>query len=150
MSGWLLDTNVVFEITRRDGDPRVLSWAASQPEHGLHLSVLTLGEYDKGIHNLPAGSALRLKTEADLSILEIRFARRVLSVSDAIVRRWGRISGEILFATGRAPEVIDTLLAATAIEHGLVLATRNVRHVQDTGARIFNPWEDDPRSLPTA
>jgi predicted nucleic acid-binding protein len=84
-----------------------LSWAAGQPEHQLYLSVLTLGEYDKGIHNLPMGSALRLKTKADLRAFERRFARRVLSVSDPVVRRRGRISGEIPLATGRAPEVID-------------------------------------------
>ncbi|MGH6884899.1 MAG: type II toxin-antitoxin system VapC family toxin [Geminicoccales bacterium] len=150
MNGWLLDTNVIFEITRRNGDARVLRWMTGQPEHSFHISVLTLGEYDKGIHNLPTGSLLRMRTEADLRALESRFARRVLPVSDPIVRRWGRLSGEIQRTTGRAPAVVDTLLAATAIEHGLVLATRNVRDVQDTGARLFNPWQDDPESLSSA
>jgi predicted nucleic acid-binding protein len=90
-----------------------------------------------------------MRTEADLSALESRFARRVLPVSDPIVRRWGRLSGQIQRATDRAPAVIDTLLAASAIEHGLVLVTRNIRDVQDTGARIFNPWQDDPESIPS-
>ena len=149
MVGWLLDTNVVSELGRTRRDPNVMAWAANQSERDLYISVLTLGEYDKGLHNLPIGSPARRYIEVGIRETEIRFAGRTLPVSDAIVRRWGRISGEILLATGRAPEVIDTLLAATAIEHGLVLATRNVRHVQDTGARIFNPWEDDPGSPPT-
>ena len=126
-----------------------MAWAENHSERDFYISVLTLGEYDKGLHNLPAASPSRRRIGAGIRAIEVQFGGRILPVSDAIVRRWGRISGEVLFATGRAPEVIDTLLAATAIEHGLVLATRNVRHVQDTGARIFNPWEDDPGSPPT-
>lgn len=144
MNGWLLDTNVVFEIARGDPEPRVVNWAETQPDHQLFISVLTLGEYDKGIHNLPAGSRLRMRIETDLQVIEHQFTGRILRLHETVVRRWGRISGEIQRATGRAPEVVDTLLAATAIEHGLVLATRNVRDVQDTGARVFNPWVDDP------
>ena len=126
-----------------------MAWAENHSERDFYISVLTLGEYDKGLHNLPAASPSRRRIGAGIRAIEVQFGGRILPVSDAIVRRWGRISGEILFTTGRAPEVIDTLLAATAIEQGLVLATRNVRHVQDTGARIFNPWEDDPGSPPT-
>jgi hypothetical protein len=80
----------------------------------------------------------------------MQFDGRVLAVSDPIIGRWGRLSGQIQRATGRAPAVVDTLLAATAIEHGLMLATRNVQDVQDTGARLFDPWRDDPESLPRA
>jgi len=144
LRGWLLDTNVVFEMTRRDGDPRVLRRVSGRLENQLYVSVLTLGEYDKGIHNLPPGNRLRMRIEADLVPVEQRFAQRTLAVTDTIVRRWGRISGEILRVRRRAPEVVDTLLAATAIEHGLVLATRNVKDVRDTGARVFDPWADGP------
>jgi predicted nucleic acid-binding protein len=148
--GWLLDTNLVSELGRTRRDSNVTVWVTKQSEGDLYISVLTLGEFDKGLHNLPVGSPARHHIEVGIREIEIRFGGRTLPVSDAIVRRWGRISGDILFATGRAPEVIDTLLAATAIEHGLVLATRNVRHVQDTGARVFNPWQDDPGSPLTA
>ena len=71
----------------------------------------------------------------------------MLSVSDAIVRRWGRLSGDILQISGRTPAVIDTLLAATAIEHDLCLVTRNVKNVGATGAVVFNPWTDDPGAV---
>jgi predicted nucleic acid-binding protein len=68
----------------------------------------------------------------------------VLSVSDQIVRRWGAIGGEGKRLTGHSPSVIDTLLAATAIEHDFYLATRNVADVANSGAAVFNPWRDDP------
>jgi predicted nucleic acid-binding protein len=68
----------------------------------------------------------------------------LLPVSDAIVRRWGTISGTVRRDTGHPPPVIDTLLAATALDHDLYLATRNVRY---SGAAVFNPWEDDPSTF---
>ena len=77
-----------------------------------------------------------------------RFDERMLPVSDRVVRRWGVISGLRRRETGHSPLVIDTLLAATAIEHDLYLATRNTRDVSGSGAAVFNPWEDDPVGSP--
>ena len=147
MNGWLLDTNVVSELMRAAGDAKVMLWAVEQPEHRVYISVLTLAEYDKGIHNLPERSPARARHEAAVKSVELRFTGRTLSISDAVVRRWGRLSGEIRQTTGKAPPVVDTLLAATAIEHDLCLVTRNVRDVRDTGAALFDPWTDDPRSI---
>ena len=144
MRGWLLDTNVIAELSRTKPDPKVASWASRQTEADLYISVLTLAEYDKGLHNLPAGAVARGRIAASIVALEARFAGRILSVDDATVRRWGLISGTVQRLTGRAPPVIDTLLAATAIERALWLVTRNVKDVQDTGAALFDPWHDDP------
>ena len=144
MIGWLLDTNVVAELANRHGTGRVHSWAAAQDERRLFLSILTLGEYKKGLHNLPDDSAIRPRIETALAALEARFAGRLLSVSDAVVRRWGGVSGMVKRATGETPPVIDTMLAAKALEHNLYLVTRNVRDVQHSGAAVFNPWTDDP------
>lgn len=144
MIGWLLDTNVIAELTRSAAEPRVAAWAAAQPEETLYISVLTLAEYDKGIAALPEDAPSRSRFAAALAALEARFSRRVLSVGDATVRRWGVISGNVKRRTSRAPPVIDTLLAAAAIEHRLYLATRNIRDVEHSGAVIFNPWTDDP------
>jgi hypothetical protein len=146
--GWLLDTNVVAALINPNGAPRVKNWAAAQPEHLMFLSVLTLGEYDKGIHNLVADHPARSRYIAARDALESRFAGRILSVDDAIVRRWGAISGATKRQTGRSPSVVDTLLAATAIEHDLFLVTRNTKDVQHSGAAIFNPWEDDAEAFP--
>jgi toxin FitB len=148
LNGWLLDTNVVAELARANGDARVAAWASSALDRHLFMSVLTLGEYDKGIAALPQTSALRPKVEAHVLALEQRFAGRILQLSDSVVRRWGRISGSVLASTGKAPPVIDTLLAACAVEHGLHLATRNVKDVRDSGASVFNPWTDDPSRFP--
>ena len=148
MRGWLLDTNVVAELARQNGDPGVAAWSDDQPEECLYLSILTLGEYDKGLANLPPDAPGRGRIEAAVAALEVRFAGRILSLEDKIVRRWGRISGQIKSRTGRSPPVVDTLLAATAIEHDLHLATRNVKDVADTGASVFNPWTDDPARYP--
>lgn len=142
MNFWLLDTNVVAELAKPHGTARVLAWAAAQDEALLFLSILTLGEYDKGLHNLPPDSPRRLPIAAGIAALEVRFADRILPLSDAIVRRWGAVSGAVKRQTGQTPPVIDTLLAATAIEHDLCLVTRNVRDVRHSGAMLLNPWED--------
>ncbi len=77
-----------------------------------------------------------------------RFSGRILPISDSVVLRWGAISGQAKRVTGHSPSVIDTLLAATAIEHDLYLATRNTADVTNSGAAIFDPWKDDPGRFP--
>ena len=147
MNGWLLDTNVIAEVSGAKPDPKVAKWIESLPEHKLYLSILTIGEYQKGIHHLPPEDKRRPRLQRSIMALETRFAGRVLSVSDQIVLRWGAISGEVKRLTGHSPSVIDTLLAATAIEHDLYLATRNVADVANSGASVFNPWKDDPKQF---
>jgi len=150
VNGWLLDTNVIAELAKRHGTARVQAWATARDEALLFLNILTLGEYDKGLHNLLPESPLRLHIAASIAALEVRFAGRILPLSDAIVRRWGTVSGAVKRLTGQTPTVIDTLLAATAIEHDLCLVTRNVRDVRHSGAMLLNPWEDRPdKPVPT-
>lgn len=148
MIGWLVDTNVTAEIISPGGSARVKAWAAGQDEATLYLSVLTLAEYDKGIANLPDDDTRRAIYSTTRDSLAFRFSDRLISVSDAVVRRWGTISGTVRRQTGHPPPVIDTLIAATALEHDLYLVTRNVRDVRHSGAAVFNPWEDDPSSAP--
>lgn len=148
MNGWLLDTNVISEMSGARPDPKVAKWFKAQPEQTLFLSILTFGEYQKGIEHLPPGDKRRPRLQRGVVALEERFRGRVLSVSDQIALRWGAISGEVKRLTGHSPSVVDTLLAAAAIEHGLYLATRNVTHVANSGAAVFNPWRDDPAQFP--
>lgn len=148
MKGWLLDTNVIAALISPNGAPSVKVWASAQPEQRMFLSVLTLGEYDKGIHALAADHPERSRYIAGRDALENRFAGRILPVDDAVVRRWGAISGMVKRQAGIVPPVIDTMLAATALEHDLFLTTRNTRDVRHSGAAIFNPWEDDPARFP--
>ena len=141
MNGWLLDTNVIAALIAPNGAPSVKSWATGQSEDRLWLSILTLGEYDKGIANLTESHKDRARYIAARDALEERFADRILSVSDPVIRRWGALSGMIRRDTGHPPPVIDTLFAATAIEHNLCFVTRNVKDVAGTGAEVFNPWD---------
>ncbi|HVC61338.1 MAG TPA: hypothetical protein VND19_13365 [Acetobacteraceae bacterium] len=144
MSGWLLDTNIAAELAKPRGTVRVQQWAAARDEALPFLSILTPGEYDKGLHNVPPDSPLRPRIAAGIAAPESCFADRILTLTDPIVRRWGVISGDVKCQTGQTPPVIDTPLAATAIEHDLCLVTRNLRDVQHGGATLFNPWDDVP------
>ena len=148
MRGWLLDTHVVSALAHPSGAPSVKAWATGQLEHRMFLSVLALAEYDKAIHSLEPDHPDRSRYMAARDALAHRFSDRLLSVDDAIVYRWGVISGDVKRRVRQAPPVIDTLLAATAIEHDLFLVTRNVKDMRHSGAVIFNPWEDDPSRFP--
>jgi predicted nucleic acid-binding protein len=146
--GWLLDTNVIAELISPRGSPVVKAWAASQDETRFYLSILTIGEYDKGIANLADGDVRRAIYVSTRDRLASRFEGRVMPVSDPVVRRWGAISGQVRRDTGHPPPVIDTLIAVTAVEHDFYFATRNTRDVRLCGAAIFNPWIDDPALFP--
>lgn len=148
MRGWLLDTNVIAELTRDRCDPKVRAWAQAQPEERLFISVLTLGEYRKGIANLADDDPAATRYRDMLDRLQERFADRVIDITSEIAMAWGVISGTVKRMTGHPPPVIDTLLAATALRSSLYLTTRNVRDVQHSGAVVFNPWSDDVAGFP--
>lgn len=118
MRGWLLDTNVVAELARPTAARRVVAWAESQVEARVFISVLTLGEYDKGIAQRPAAAPGRARLEAAVAALAARFAGRILPVGDAVVRRCGRIEGAILFAGVGGPHQIEQLPSLSASAAG--------------------------------
>jgi predicted nucleic acid-binding protein len=131
--------------------PQTHRWRLHRTHRGPPATACPrLAEYDKGIFNLAGDHPDRSRYIAARDALEGRFAGRILPVDDVVVRRWGAISGAIKRQIGQAPAVIDTLLAATALEHELFLATRNIRDVQYSGAAVFDPWTDDPAQFPLA
>ena len=134
---WLLDTNVICEPGKRRPQPKVVAWLDSLPEKDCALSVLTLGEIEKGIHALPAGPARRDRENA-LAALRLRFAGRILPVDDAVATKWGELMGDAHRA-GHPLPAVDNLLAATAVVHGLTLATRDTGDIAP-GVRVFNPF----------
>jgi predicted nucleic acid-binding protein len=148
MKGWLLDTNVVAELFLAHSDRRVVAWATSQPTYLVTISVLTLAEFEQGIEALPLPDPRRRELVQQLAQVEAAFFGRVRSLDDSVVRRWARIRGQTRRNFKKWPSPIDTLLASTAIEHDLYLATRNSRDMHLTGARIFDPWRDDPALFP--
>ena len=141
MKGYLLDTNVIASLIAPNGAPSVKAWAAQQDEDRLWLSILTLGEYDKGIAKLSDGDSNRARFIASRDGLEDRFAGRILPLSNEVVRRWSLISGLIRREQGHPPPVIYTLFAATAVVHQLCFVTRNVKDVAGSGAEVLNPWD---------
>lgn len=133
---YLVDTNVLSELRRRQPDAHVVQWFAARPAGSLYLSVLTLGEIRKGVEAL-ADQARRLALLDWLDTeLPAFFAGRILPVDQAVAQRWG----SMLAAAGRPLPAIDSLLAATAQHHGLMLVTRNVRDVEGLGVALINPW----------
>ncbi|WEZ84254.1 type II toxin-antitoxin system VapC family toxin [Rhizobium sp. 32-5/1] len=148
MIGWLLDTNVISALINPNGAPSVKTWAKANDENTFFINILTLAEYDKGIENLPSDDVNRYRYMESRDALEQRFSGRILPVSDAVVRRWGALSGRVKRESGQAPPVIDTLLAATALEHKLFLVTRNIKDMRLSGAAVFDPWNDDVKNFP--
>jgi len=137
---YLIDTNVLSELRRRTPDPAVVAWFEERPATTLHLSVLTLGEIRKGIEALDHGRrklGLLDWLETDLPAF---FAGRILPIDEAVADRWGHL----LAAAGRPLPAIDSLLAATALTHGLALVTRNVNDFPAQELEIINPWRDAP------
>lgn len=130
---------VIAEYQKPAPDAKVISWLASQLEESLYLSVLTVGEIEKGIARLPA-SKRKTNLEIFLENLVARFDRRIIDLDTATLRRWGRITGN-LEKKGRVLPIIDSLLAATALEYNLTIITRNTADFTATGAQVLNVWE---------
>ncbi|MFT5130755.1 MAG: putative nucleic acid-binding protein [Rhodothermales bacterium] len=137
MSGYLFDTNVISELRKgQRADIHLRSWYASVAEQNHFLSVLVVGEIRSGIERLrrrDPQSAAALETW--LQGLERSFSSNILPVTRGIANRWGH------FVAIRPIPTVDGLLAATALEHDLVLVTRNIVDVEDCGANLLNPFE---------
>lgn len=140
MNNYLLDTCVLSELVKPQPQQTVVDWVIHQQESTLFISVLTLGELQKGIAKLIDShrkTYLQTWLDGDLSC---RFAGRMLEVTPEIARAWGMLQGQ-LERQGKKMPVIDGLIATTALTHDLVLVTRNIADVQRSGVSIFNPWE---------
>ncbi|MGD0269199.1 MAG: type II toxin-antitoxin system VapC family toxin [Candidatus Sulfotelmatobacter sp.] len=140
MSGYLLDTNIPSEFSRDRPNPRVVEWLKVQPVTTLFLSAVTIGEIRKGLTVLPPGrrrSDLETWFHADLLTW---FRSRILSVTHAVADRWGVLDGQCQLK-GTPLNTADGMIAATAIEHGLTVVTRNVKDFAGLGVAVFNPWE---------
>lgn len=137
---WLLDTCVLSEYARKAPAPRVIAWLDEQEEESLFLSVISMGEIEKGIFKLaPTDPRRSRKLTAWLNKVEQRFSGRILPLDGAVLHAWAQITARAELA-GQPLTVLDGLLMATAQCHGLTIVTRNV---QDFTAcpQVFNPWE---------
>ncbi len=145
MIGFLLDTNIPSELVRAQPEPRVTAWLAEQDLVNLHLSVVSCGELRKGITILAPG---RRKTELEAwygEYLLKKFAGRILPLTQSIAERWGSLEAQQQLV-GRPIQIADAQIAATALEYGLALVTRNVRHFERLGITILNPWDEHEKA----
>ena len=136
---WLLDTCVVSELVRPRPKASVVSWVLERDEDELFLSVITIGELEKGIARLP-DSPKRVALEQWVRReLADRFRDRLLAVDSGVAARWGALVGASE-ARGQTLPVIDSLIAATSLLHDFTVVTRNADDLERCGARCFNPW----------
>ena len=135
---FLADTNIISEVRKgRRCDGNVANWYSQVGEPDIFISVIALGEIRRGVEQLRRrGDLVQAETlESWLREMAERFSDRILPINSNIADTWGRISAI------RPVPIADGLMAATAIEHDLTLATRNLRNVQGLGAKVMNPFE---------
>lgn len=135
----LLDTCVIAEYQKPVPETKVIDWLASNIEESLFLSVITIGEIEKGIAKLPA-SKRKKNLAVFLENLVARFDRRIINLDTRTLSQWGRLTGN-LEKKGRLLPIIDSLLAATALEYDLTIITRHTAGFKDTGVRVLNVWD---------
>jgi predicted nucleic acid-binding protein len=131
MMRFLCDTNVISGVMHPLGNPRVVEWFEARPL--IRVSVITVEEVHAGLAHKGAQRQLTWFAE----FLEWRV--ETLPVTEAIARRGGILRGQFR-KRGLARTQADMLIAATALEDDLILATRNTRDFEDCGLPLFNPF----------
>ncbi|MCI0467285.1 MAG: type II toxin-antitoxin system VapC family toxin [Beijerinckiaceae bacterium] len=144
---FLLDTVVLSELRKphRQRNRNLVRWIGEVPSPDLFLSVLTIGEIERGIERqrtIDAVFSQRLSSWLDIILRA--YEGRILVVDAAVARRWGRLSQQI------GNKGLDLAIAATALEHGLTVVTRNVLDFAPSGVPVLNPFEPPPRRNPKA
>ena len=137
MTGFLLDTNVISELTKDDPDSRVVRFLDDQGD--LWLSSVVVYEMEYGLATLPQGRRWARLRALQADILAA-FDDRLLSL-DLSGARWAAELQAQARHAGRTVDVGDALIAGTAKAHGLAIATRNVRDFQGMDLHIVNPWD---------
>ncbi len=132
---YLLDTSVVSALRRPDRSPVVVQWLENQRSTDLYLSVITVGEIERGFTQQRGLDPIFARELASwLDEIIGWYDDRILGIDVATARRWGQLSATIGHSS------VDLLIAATALENGLAVVTRNVRHFESTGVRVVNPF----------
>lgn len=137
---YLLDTCVISELVKTNPNPRVADWVLSQDEENLFLSVITIGEIQKGISKLPDGRKKKQQLQSWLSNeLQERFRDRILEITAGTTHVWGQVLGNCE-KRGLTLPAIDSLIASQGIFHNMAIVTRNIADMKHSGVSLFNPW----------
>ena len=132
---FLLDTVVLSELRKAKPSRKVVQWIKAQKADSLFISVVSIGEIERGIEKARKSDAVfAAALEEWLETLLNLYADRVLPVSANAARLWGRLSARL------GHDGADLLIAATALTHGFTVVTRNVKHFAPTGVRVFDPF----------
>ena len=132
---YILDTNVISAVRRPDRAPKVAAWLRGKAEQELFLSVITLGEIERGIRQQETRDpmfATDLRMWLDRTVL--LFSDRLLAFEAEDARIWGRLSAEI------GHNGADLMIAASALRHGAIVVTGNISDFAPTGAALENPF----------
>jgi predicted nucleic acid-binding protein len=132
---YILDTNVISAVRRPDRAPKVAAWLRGKAEQELFLSVITMGEIERGIRQQETRDpmfATDLRMWLDRTVL--LFSDRLLAFEAEDARIWGRLSAEI------GHNGADLMIAASALRHGAIVVTGNISDFAPTGAALENPF----------
>ena len=133
---FLIDTMVLSELRKNQPSPLVQNWLSQQAAAQLFVSVVSLGEIERGAEKQRAlNPEFSVALFHWLETLQNKFADRILSVTPAVARRWGALSATL------NRNDIDLLIAATAQVHQLTVVTRNDKHFADTGVCVVDPFK---------
>ena len=136
---FLLDTCVLSEFMKRRPEPRVVGWAQARDQGDLFVSVVTIGELKAGIEQMPEGARRNHFLRWLHDTILRGYANRIVDLDTQTLLRWGEIVGSAR-KHGRPPAILDSLIAAAALEHGMCVATRNESDFTGWGVTIVNPW----------
>lgn len=136
---YLLDTNVLSEVRKNNPDSSVMKWIKNNVQADFYVSALVIGEIRNGIERV------RVRNAAQSRVLTVwldgvreHYGDRILPVTANIAETWGRLN-----VPPSPPPIVDGLMAATALTHGLTLVTRNIADVARTGVALVNPFDPD-------
>ena len=138
----LLDTCLLSELVKPTPDASVLAWMARQSPTNLFISAMTLGELRRGVAKLPP-SRRRNQLSAWLVQVEAGFEDRVLPFTQATASVWAQMCARTE-AKGRPMAAFDSIIAATALELGLAVVTRNEPDFEPAPLLLINPWRSEP------
>jgi len=142
VTGWLLDTNILSELRRPKPEPNVIAFIRREPLERLYISSITLAEIRFGIELV---SDFNRRAELNTWLThKVRpmFVQRILPVTEEIMFRW-RLLVEEGRKAGHTFSQPDLIIAATALEHGLMLVTRDTSEYEVARVPVFNPWNAD-------
>jgi len=140
VTGWLLDTNILFELRRPRPEPKVVSFIAARPLDLMFVSAVTLAEIRFGIELVTDANHRSELQEWLTHKVRPMFEQRILPVTEDIMSKW-RLLVEDGRKTGHTFSQPDLIIAATGLHHGLTVVTRDISDYEKARVTLLNPWD---------